>query len=87
MHGGPFTGRCSGSCASVDSERSVRIDSKGRVLIPADILRSLGFGPGDSLGLRFCLEGAELVLAGKPRTELGSARKRVLSFAAKGGEP
>lgn len=69
--------RRSGSCASVDSERSVRLDSKGRVLIPADILRSLGLGAGDALGLRFCLEGTELILRGEPR-EAPGPRKRLL---------
>ena len=69
MHGGPFTGRRSGSCASVDSERSVRIDSKGRVLIPADILRSLGFGPGDSVA------GVPLPLALRASARSGSASR------------
>ena len=86
MHGGPFTGRRSGSCASsdsIDSGRSLRLDSKGRVCIPADILRSLGVGPGDELGLKFCLEEALLVLEGQPR-EAREPRKGMLALALEG---
>ncbi len=74
--------RRSGSCASiesVDSQRALRIDSKGRVCIPADILRSLGVGPGDELGLRFCLEDCLLILEGRPR-EARAPRKGMLAL-------
>jgi len=52
--------------------REVLIDSKGRISIPSDLRRSLGFEEGDSLSVRIDLDKGLLVI-GRSGVEVSTA--------------